>query len=193
MSRKLEKFISNNRNEFDDQEPSGKVWENLSETFNKKGKKTSVLVPFLRWSIAAAILVTAGTAIYFYLHDNKSEKEIIASTNNDTSSDINSIAPEYAPQVNEFAKLVALKQDELRSLAPEQPELYKQFTTDIIQLDSSYRSLKDQLRISPNREMLIEAMIQNLQLQLNVLNQQLNIINQIKTKKSSHEKDIKTI
>jgi hypothetical protein len=38
--------------------------------------------------------------------------------------------------------------------------------------------------------MLLEAMIQNLQLQLNVLNQQLNIIHQIKdSKKYSHEKN----
>jgi hypothetical protein len=38
--------------------------------------------------------------------------------------------------------------------------------------------------------MLIEAMIQNLQLQLNVLNQQLNIIQQIKqSKNNNHEKN----
>jgi len=102
--------------------------------------------------------------------------------------DINAISPEYAPQVNQIARLVAMKQEELKAMAPEQPELYRQFTTDITQLDSSYHSLKSQLNASPNPEMLIEAMIQNLQLQLNVLNQQLNIINQIKqSKKYSHE------
>src|SRR5207342_466801 len=109
--------------------------------------------------------------------------------------DTNTIAQEYdEPQVNEFAKLVALKQEELKALAPEQPELYQQFSTDINQLDSSYKSLKNQLGATPNREMLIEAMIQNLQLQLNVLNQQLNIINQIKQSKSNkHEKNTQTI
>jgi len=61
-------------------------------------------------------------------------------------------------------------------------------------LDSSYNSLKNQLNATPNREMLLEAMIQNLQLQLNVLNQQLNIINQIKeSKKYNHEKNDKNI
>lgn len=144
-----------------------------------------------KWGIAATILVTAGTAIYFFMDNKKGDTPITIATTIDTSNEINSLVPEYAPQVNEFAKLVAIKQDELKALAPEQPELYRQFTTDINQLDSSYISLRSQLRISPNREMLIEAMIQNLQLQLNVLNQQLNIINQIKqSKKYSHEKSI---
>jgi hypothetical protein len=123
------------------------------------------------------------------LKNNKTTDPGTATVKNDSASDINAIAPEYAPEVNEFAKLVAIKQEELKALAPEQPELYRKFTTDINQLDSSYRSLKNQLGATPNREMLIEAMIQNLQLQLNVLNQQLNIINQIKqSKKDSHEK-----
>ena len=90
--------------------------------------------------------------------------------------------------------MIDTKQEELKALAKEQPELYQQFTTAINQLDSSYNTLKNQLSATPNREMLLEAMIQNLQLQLNVLNQQLNIINQIKeSKKYYHEKNDKNI
>ena len=88
-----------------------------------------------------------------------------------------------------FVKMIDTKQEELKALAKEQPELYREFTTAITQLDSSYNTLKSQLSSTPNTEMLLEAMIQNLQLQLNVLNQQLNIIHQIKeSKKYSHEK-----
>ncbi len=194
MSRKLEKFISDNRNEFDDKSPSNKVWENLAVSFVKKTKKNYTLNPLFKWRIAATVLITMGIATYFYLGNKKQNIEPIAVAKNDTSTDIYSIAPEYIPQVNEFAKLVTLKQNELKALAPEQPELYSQFITDINQLDSSYRALKIQLNISPNRDILIEAMIQNMQLQLHVLNQQLNIINQIKqSKKYTHEKDFKTI
>ena len=83
---------------------------------------------------------------------------------------------------------IPLKQEELKVLSKEQPVLYRKFTEDIIQLDSSYKALKDQLSVTPNKEMLVEAMIQNLELQLNVLNQQLNIIHQIKQSKK-HEKN----
>ncbi|WP_462255310.1 hypothetical protein [Ferruginibacter sp.] len=194
MSRRLEKFIGDNRNEFDDAVPSGKVWENIAAGFAEKKKKKAALTPLYKWSIAAALLITAGITIFLMLNNKKAGTDIATATKNDSAADINITAPEFAPELNEFAKLVVLKQEELKALAPEQPELYRKFATDINQLDSSYKSLKNQLGATPNREMLIEAMIQNLQLQLNVLNQQLNIINQIKqTKKYSHEKNNQTI
>ena len=196
MSRKLEKFIGDNRNEFDDKVPSGKVWENIAAGFTENKKQKFILTPLYKWGIAAAIIVTAGLTVFLALNNNKHTEvvNVATSTKNDTVTDVNNIAPEYAPEVNEFAKMVLLKQEELKTLAPEQPELYKKFTTDINQLDSSYKSLKSQLSVTPNREMLIKAMIQNLQLQLQVLNQQLNIINQIKqSKKDGHEKNNQTI
>jgi len=193
MSRKLEKFIGDNRNEFDDQLPSGKVWENIAAGFAEPKKKKTMLTPLYKWSIAAAILITAGiTAFILVNQTKKGPVEIVQTPGIDTNS--NAIAPEYSSEVNEFARLVLLKQEELKALAPEQPALYQKFTSDITQLDSSYKSLKSQLDSTLNRELLLEAMIQNLQLQLNVLNQQLNIINQIKqSKKEGHEKDNQTI
>ena len=195
MSRKLEKFIGDNRNEFDDAVPSAKVWEKLAAGLDNNTNKKSQLMPLLKWSIAAAVLITAGLAIFFVTEHNKNIVPKPTATNNiDTSTGSQSMALENAPEVNEFAKMVLLKQEELKALAPEQPELYQKFSTDINQLDSSYKSLKSQLSATPNREMLIAAMIQNLQLQLQVLNQQLNIIHQIKqSKKYSHEKNNQTI
>lgn len=190
MSRKLEKFISDNRHEFDDALPSDKVWEKLSAGFiNKPAAKKFVLTPLFKWSIAAAVLITAGVSAFLVLNNRHGDIETQPTATTITSPDLNKIAPEYAPEVNQFARLIALKQEELKALAPEQPALYKKFSADINQLDSSYKILKAQLSINPNREMLLEAMIQNLQLQLNVLNQQLNIINQIKqSKEKNHEK-----
>ncbi|MGC4103131.1 hypothetical protein [Ferruginibacter sp.] len=185
MSRKLEKFIGDNRNEFDDRIPSDKVWEKLAADLVPQQKKKAVLMPLYKWSIAAAVLIIASITVFLVLRTTKptGERELAEGPKKDTIKDIAIITPENPPEVNEVAKLVALKQDELKALAPEQPELYKTFATDINQLDSSYKSLKSQFGTTPNKEVLIEAMIQNLQLQLNVLNQQLTIVNQIKKTK----------
>lgn len=192
MFRKLEKFIGDNRKEFDDEVPSVAVWQNIAAGLAEKQQKKFILTPLYKWSIAASILLTAGITIFLMLNNKKPTGNFTASVKTDSAANANN-APDNTPEVNEFAKLVTLKQEELKALAPEQPELYKKFTTDINQLDSSYKSLKGQLSVTPNREILIEAMIQNLQLQLNVLNQQLNIINQIKqSKKSNHEKNSQT-
>ncbi len=72
----------------------------------------------------------------------------------------------------------------MKQLEKENPELYKQFVTDITKLDSSYNVLKRELPANPNREQLLEAMIRNLQVQMDLLNQQLQIIQQIKQSKN---------
>ena len=187
MSR-LEDFINENREAFDDELPSEKVWKGLEAGIPVTQAKIIKLTPLLKWGIAASLLLVTATVAFFIVH-KPVNTGVTAAANIDTSTDIAAIAPEAAPEVNQFAKLIALKQEELKTLAKEQPELYQKFTTDITQLDSSYRDLKNQLNIAPNKEMPIEAMVKNLQLQLNVLNQQLNIIDQIKQKKNGHDKD----
>lgn len=187
MSNTLKNFISDNRKAFDDEMPPGKVWENIEASFSGKKKKPVMLTPLYKWSMAAAAMLILASGTYFLFIKKTGEPAVVATT----ETDINSLAPEYALQMNQFAKLIDSKQEELRMVAKEQPELHQQFTTAINQLDSSYHNLKNQLSATPNREMLLEAMIQNLQLQLNVLNQQLNIIHQIKdSKKYDHEKNM---
>jgi len=186
MSNNLDNFISNNRDEFDSESPSGKVWEHIETAFTAKKKVRLIQMPFFKWSIAAAAVLVIASVIYFQLNKKAKDQDEIVKTD----TDINKLSPEFGPQVNEFAKLIDMKQEELKVLSKNQPVLYRKFTADITQLDSSYNALKKQLSVSPNKEMLIEAMIQNLQLQLSVLNQQLNIIKQIKqSKEYSHEKN----
>jgi hypothetical protein len=93
-----------------------------------------------------------------------------------------------------YAKLIELKHGELKTLEKDEPLLYRQFSGDVLKLDSVYHSLKTQLPNNSNREQVIEAMISNLQLQIGLLNRQLNIIKQIKhSKKSAYEKAYKSV
>ena len=186
MSKKLKQFIDDNRNEFDDRVPSAKVWENIEDSFSSRKEKRPVIRPLYKWTMAAAAMLVISTGVYFLMVDKKAPVETVSSGPEGTGAD----GPEsFTPEMNQFVKMIDMKQEELKTLAAEQPELYRKFTNDLDQLDSSYNTLKSQLTAAPNREMLLEAMIQNLQLQLSVLNQQLNIINQIKqSKKNSHEK-----
>jgi hypothetical protein len=92
-----------------------------------------------------------------------------------------------------YAKLVEIKERELKKIQKDEPLLYQQFASDVSRLDSIYRALAHQLPSNPNREELLEAMVQNLQLQMSLLNHQLDIIKQLNsTKKSVYEKALKS-
>ena len=207
MSKGLEQFIRDNRDQFDSDEPSERIWKKLEQDLtdeqqNKqqqksKGQKTIVLT-ILRWSAAAAILILAGIGIFSLLNNRSSNGGIVKKqpaaietpgVNDQLLKEIN---PGYAKEVTQFTQLIEMKQNELKEIEKENPNLYKKFVTGIDKLDSSYNALKKELPQNPNREQLLEAMIENLRLQTEILNQQLSIINQIKASKSDkHESNFK--
>ncbi|HEV3251774.1 MAG TPA: hypothetical protein VGZ71_12520 [Puia sp.] len=99
----------------------------------------------------------------------------------------------YREEMYHYAKLVEIKHKELRKIEKDEPLLYQKFAGDVNQLDSVYHTLQKQLPKNPNHEQLLEAMIQNLQLQMKLLNQQLDIIKQINhSKKSAYENAYKS-
>ena len=92
-----------------------------------------------------------------------------------------------------YARLVEIKHNQLKAIEKDEPLLYRQFASDVSKLDSVYHNLQVQLPKNPNREQLLEAMLQNLQLQMQLLNHQLDIIKQINhSKKTEYEKAYKT-
>ena len=116
-------------------------------------------------------------------------------TGNKTTDKNTSIASRPAEEndANEelvhYTRLVEIKQRQIRRIEKDEPLLYSKFAGDFSKLDSTFHILKKQLPVNPNREQILEAMIQNLQYQEALLSQQLNIIKKINnTKKQAYEK-----
>ena len=138
--------------------------------------------------MAAAIagIIVLAVTLFFALHKNDKNNSGNITVQNYYNAQVTE--PVYAKQIDQYEDLIGLQQTELRSVEKDQPELYRRFASDINQLDSAYRSLKTTLATNPNRELLLEAMIRNLQIQSELLNRQLSIIQEIKQKRTAHEK-----
>ena len=203
MSSELEKFIRKNRDEFDDADPSGKVWKNIEKSLPvKREEKRFTIRDIYRWSAAAAIFFVTLTSVYFLLikkppvnDTGKSSTVKTGSEENSSSSrldNFNSISIEYATEFKEATQEVNDRQKELKAAVANDPELYRKFQQDLNTLDSSYRLLREQANQSMNGDVIIKAMIQNLQLQSELLGRQLMIIREFKTttKTSTNEKNI---
>jgi hypothetical protein len=114
-------------------------------------------------------------------------------TSKTTPAETSSPEADYREEMYHYARLVELKHKELKTIEKDEPLLYRQFAGDVNKLDSTYHLLEKQLPQNPNREQLLEAMLQNLQLQMGLLNHQLDIIKQINhSKKTAYEKAYKT-
>ena len=247
MSDRLEQFIRGHREEFDEDEPGKKVWEDIRLQLEWKQQSSSpkiIRISSIRWSAAAAIILVIAGSIWYFQHSDKQttqtdiaarktqapstdtpskgtaktdqlaqtpadspstaggrDKESLAATTpkeTRDNKDQNAASTDGDATINEemyhYAKLVELKHKELKTIEKDEPLLYKQFAADVHNLDSVYLTLQKQLPKNPNREQLLEAMLQNLQLQMGLLNHQLDIIKQINhSKKTAYEKAYKTV
>ena len=183
----LENFINNNRDEFDSEEMKN-GWEKIGSKLKEKKTNTH------RWWLAAAASVTifiSGAVFYNSITRSNTTETVIQQPVNLPSKELtDDVDPAYTIQMDQFAQLINMKQNELKQNQKKQPVLYEQFLKDNNQLDSSYTFLKSKLSANPNKEILLDAMIQNLQLKLDLLNRQLQIIKQSKNKKTNNEKTI---
>jgi len=187
MSKRLEQYIKDNREEFDDLEPSADLWARIEkhlppqfEEPKKREAKTFSLGFVLR--VAASVIVVMGIGFALYLRSIKKE-----------GVDIAAINPVYAQQQVHYTSLIESKRIALKSIAKTNPELYEQFSSQIAEMDSTYKQLNSELPTSPNQELTLKAMIRNLQIQTQVLSQQLKVIGQYNEMKNEQGNDSKNI
>lgn len=193
MSKRIEKFIEQNRHLLDTENVPEAVWEKIKlPVAEKQSAKLVLWKPMYKWAAAAVITglmaLTSYLLIQKYSHDIPPETAGMQKYDTLPQPDINNIPNEYGEEAAAIYKSITVKQEELKTIAGTDPELYRQFAGDLATLDSSYRVLQSQAAASPNHDVIIKAMIQNLQLQAELLSRQLLIINQFKnSKKESHE------
>ncbi len=194
----LERFVRDNREVFDDKEPPGNLWNKIETGLDKQQSDRETPFrqvyknpanpgwsrlsgrqigwPNLDWRVAASIAVLLLAGAFMYMNQQYGvthQPEVVAAS------------PTYAKAVVQYTQLIDDKRIELKQMTEGNPALYQEFATDLDRLERSYQSLKADLPQNPNQEVLIQAMIQNLQLQINLLNEQLRVIQRIK--QQTHE------
>jgi hypothetical protein len=199
----LEDFVHNNRAAFEQEGPSDAVWARIADQLpddDTAAEPTVVNVPEhvpatprdplngnsfravhrattwdtlgqvrWRWVASIALLLLTGGAWWVNNRYGLTEQpEVVA------------VSPAYAKEVTHYASLIDDKRAELKQLTESDPALYQQFSGDLESLETNYQTLKADLPQTPNQETLIQAMIQNLQLQIDLLNEQLRVIERVK-------------
>lgn len=181
MSSNLEKFVNRNRSEFDTEHPSTDVWSKIEKTLPiKKEAKVFSLRDIYKFSAAAAVVCIVLTSVYF-LYIRQQKNELTARTETKANaSELNGIAPEYVAEAKQVFNAIETRQEELKEATADNPELYKQFLDDLQLLDSTYNMLQKQAAHTANKDVIMKAMLQNLQLQAELLYRQLLITSDIK-------------
>ncbi|MCC9137198.1 hypothetical protein ACFSKU_04305 [Pontibacter silvestris] len=194
MKDKLKDFICEHKDEFDVYEPRQELWQEICQEMppiDEKqkakvisinfGKRASFKADYVFMRVAVAVLLLIGCGfILFYMK----EKAVVRATNTIAATQpatIKSIAPElvevetyYTSQISEKKK--QLSDYDLKVLGLDES---MQIDYELARLDSTYQQLKKELYTTPNTDKVVSAMIQNLQIRIEVLNRQLEVLQKI--------------
>ena len=205
MKSELEKFVSQNAKELDTETPSNKVWDAIEKNIAPaKKEKVFLLKDIYKWSAAAAVLFMLLTTAYFVwvkvpktVQQGQTElakidtvlppqkvEDTLPNEIQNVPINLATIPPEYVSEAKMIHQTIDVKKEKLKSATKEDPKLCRQFADDLKTLDSTYKMLEMQAETSPNRDVIIKAMMQNLALKAELLARQLSIINEFKNTKN---------
>ena len=156
MKDRLDDFIRQNRQSFDDKEPSEKVWRNIEASM--KFSSTSWWNSVGLWRAAAVIFM--ATSIYLLIPKNFNRTPVQSDL---AVTEFNDVEEFYFQQISEKVELIdGFKKSDGRN----------GFTQDFKQLEAMYMILKEEMKTHPTQKVK-DALVLNLLVRINLLNQQL--------------------
>ncbi len=157
MKNSIEDFINQNREAFDDKEPSDKVWTAIS---NRLFSTTSLWNSITLWRAAAVVLL--GLCIYLAVPKFADQHD-----KNVALSEFKDIESFYVSQISEKVNQIEASRGQEAGL--------NGFTHDFVQLDAMYEVLKEEMKTRPSQKVK-DALVLNLLIRIDLLNQQLHKI-----------------
>ena len=150
---RLEKFVKENRHEFDRMEPSDRMWEAISGQLNEEPKNKIRKFSWLRIAAVLVLALAIPTVIYQVRFSDQEQ-----------SAKAVQIDPEVQELIEAeafYAVEVSGKMAEIQKCYQVYPELKTEIEGDLNELESMYRSLKSDLKENISNKEVIEAMIEN--------------------------------
>ena len=176
MKDHLENFVQKNRDAFDDKKPSEQIWKRVEASLPGKHSASwwnSVVV----WRAAALIFM--AMSVYQFI-----PKDVTKQHNNDlTLRDFNDVETFYVEQISEKTELID---------ALQKNEGMNGFTHDFKQLEAMYAVLKEEMKSHPSRKVK-EALVLNLLIRIDLLNQQLHTLEKASDQEKAGEKPAASI
>lgn len=177
MENRLKDIINKNRERFDEVEAPQDLWNKIAKNLDKEENKQGVspkikhLNKFFFYKIAAGFILFIAFSFFIYDYGVKQGQENYALIN-----------PDLAAQKENYTDSIYKQKELLVEFSKNNPELESEFLETLTEIENNYEELKSRFSKSPDKERTLKAMIINLEIQHEVLNQQLLILSQLNTK-----------
>lgn len=158
----LDKFIKENREAFDTETPSDKVWKGID-----KRRGAPVMKQWF-WQVAAVIFFCSS--VFLLIDKQYSKPDVLAGTEK-LSNDFGDVESFYFQVISEKRELIYDYDKAEKSIAVD-------FEQDLQKLDAMYEVLKEELKSNPSKK-VADALILNLLVRIDVLNEKIEELEEI--------------
>ncbi|ALI99545.1 hypothetical protein [Rufibacter tibetensis] len=178
MKDKLKDFVQAHRDEFDSFTPRPDLWQDIAAELQTEEK--TIIMPVeqeqeasvfsinwhhaWRYAAAVTVLVMLAFSARYYMSTPDTSGAVAVKQ----PVTLEKIAPEVRQIETKYVQVIEKKESELKALGAG--------TVQFAELDSAYNALKKELYTTPNKEVLLEAMSDNLKMRIALLNQQLEVL-----------------
>jgi hypothetical protein len=179
MKDSLKDFVNQNREAFDNREPSDKVWRSIEAQLPIKNYSWWQSVTI--WRAAAILFMGLSgylffTAEYSTVKDNHLKKNATAQLQGEFSD----LEKFYVDQIAQKVELINdIKDDNIED----------NLSQDLSKLDAMYQVLREQMKANPT-EKVKDALILNMLVRIDLLNQQIHEIEQSRTEPTDTRKAV---
>ena len=170
MRDDLERFIRDHREELDVHEPPGDLWPAIDRQLRPARRKSNKAY----YAVAATVLLLVGAFIWFMRHN--AQTGVLPVSTEVAGS------PEIMEAEMYYTSVVEQKMALLHHFGKEYPDMFRDFEGEIDTLHLIYDQLKAEYKNSNGSEAVSQALIENLQMQVQLLSTQLQMIQDIKEK-----------
>lgn len=189
----LKSFIEQNRTLFDTEEPSFGHFERFQQKLAAEQKhKTKWNYSYvLRIAAVVIVSITIGTIVAesWVGHGAKMISNSVAEVDPDNAREFvqrttqfvkSKTSPEYSETQDYYISLVDNRLDKIRSTENMDKTQKEELLKELSQMDEMFVNLQKELKSNPDNQALIDAMISHYQIKIEVLNQIINNLNNIK-------------
>jgi len=162
---KLEKFVIENRVQFDTMEPGSDLWEKI-----KPAETKTIDINWTRMLVraAAVVVIFVSSYIFFDYITKDNTEQMIAETEVSDPEDIR-MYQELMEAEYYYTSMIEQRKEEFIQLSANNAPLRKEITVELKELDKIFRELKEDLKDNADNEEVVVAMIQNYRLKLEIL------------------------
>jgi hypothetical protein len=176
--KNIEEIIRDNKDFFEDAEPSNGHFERFSRKLERRFQVSTVkrsIVPYLLRAAVVTLLVTLSS-LWTWDHFIRTGS---------TRMTLSQVSPQYKEVEKYYVHQVNMMEGEIINVdfknSPEQKEM---LLNEMKSMDSTYISLQKELKANPNDERIINAMIEHYQKKVEIMTY---ILGQLKTIRNNNQ------